>query len=140
MSKPNNFLLFGLPGDDSRAAARRLDALFGISMQLTSRNGHFWYGEQGEEIHVEYNEDEEDGEKYFHRPQFSEFPLTLEVVDVADQDAYEKTILGDPELRAKRLMRAVWKRGPQGEVIRESYSPTGEVTAKVTTGPGGKLT
>jgi hypothetical protein len=99
-------MLFGLRGDDSKAAAHRLEALFGISMTRTSRNAYFWYGEQGEEISVEYNEDEDEDGKYFLRPGFPEFPLIVEVADVADQDAYERTITEDPQLKATRLTRS----------------------------------
>lgn len=128
MSEPRNCMLFGLRGDDSKAAAQRIEALFGISMTLSSRNAYFWYGEQHEKIDIEYNEDEDEDGKYFLNPGFPEFPLIVEVTGVADQDAYEKAIVGDPELEATRLTRLIFKDGPRGEVIRENYGPNGEVT------------
>lgn len=130
MSKPNNFMQFGLPGDDSKAAAQRLEVLFGISMTLTSRNAYFWYGEQDEGVEVEYNEEEDEDGSYVHAPDYDEFPLLLGVEDVADQDAYEKVILNDTELKAKRLVRKVFSKGPRGEVIVERIGPAGEKTVE----------
>lgn len=127
MSKPNNFMQFGLPGDDSKAAAQRLEVLFGISMTRTSRDVYFWYGEQDEGIEVEYNEEEDEDGSYVHAPDYDEFPLLLGVEDVADQDAYEKVILGDPELKATRLIRKVFSKGPRGEVIVEAYGADGKL-------------
>jgi hypothetical protein len=122
---------FGLAGDDSRAAAERLDALFGISMILSSRSSYIWRRESPGEFTVEYNETEDEDGKYLVRDDHPEFPILLTVRNVADQDACEKAILGDPELRATRLDRFVWKRTPQGDVLRETYGPNGEVTVEV---------
>lgn len=128
MSEVNNFMLFGLSGDDSRAAARRIDALFGISMLESSNDSYFWYGDDDVKIELEYNQTEDEDGKYFHRARFAEFPLLMEVYNVADQDASERAILGDPQLKATRLVRTVYRDGPAGEVTRESYGPAGEVT------------
>jgi hypothetical protein len=103
-------------------------------MTLSSRDSYFWYGDQGERITVAYNavadEDESAAEDgiYVNGPAYEECPLFVEVMDVADQDAYEKAMSDDPELKATRLVREVFTDGPLGEVICESYGPAGERT------------
>ena len=134
MSKPNNYMLFGLPGADLRAASRRVEALFGFAMTLISSGAwgdyYVWDGPEGEEIRVYQNAMEDEDGKGFHEPDYAEFPLLVEVVDVADQDGYLTAILGDPEMKATRLLREVYSKGPAGEVICEIYSPNGEVTVE----------
>lgn len=128
MTELNNAMLFGIPGDDLLAASRKLEALFGLSMRLISSGAWGDYytwdnydpatGEGDTEISVyqNLNEDEEDGE-YLHQPDHPDLPLLISVYDVEDQDTYERAILSDPGLKAKRLLRRVYSRGPNGEVI-----------------------
>lgn len=130
MARANNALLFGLPGNDAAAAARRFEALFDVTLTLASRGGWFWCGPEDEKILIEANRDEDEDGPFFYMPCYAAFPLIAEVYDVADPDAFEAAILGDGDLAAIRLERASFGRAPDGGVIVERHGPAGEITVE----------
>lgn len=129
-SYPSNSMLFGLAVDDVGVARRRLEALLGIEMVADARGGAFWYGDDFAHIIVEANRDKDADGAYFRWPRHAEFPLILQVWDVADQDAHEKAILGDAGLRARRLSRAAYREAPEGGALVERIGPVGEKTVE----------
>lgn len=127
MASTRNYMLFGIPDDDLKAASQRVEALLGISMRLISSGAwgdyYTWDNydpetEEGEiDISVYQNLNEDEDGEILNQPKHPDLPLLISIYHVEDQDSYERAILSDPVLKAKRLIRRTYFRGPDGKVI-----------------------